>query len=81
MVRHDEAIGLLPEIGRTEAGYRHCTEVDVYTLRFIKRSRDLGLRMVEIAQLLELWQNRRRASADVKRIALAHVADIDRANG
>ncbi len=34
--------------------------------------------MAEIADLLKLWQNRRRASADVKRIALAHVADLDR---
>lgn len=78
MVRHYESIGLLPEIGRTEGGYRQYTEGDVHTLRFIKRSRDLGFGMVEISQLLKLWQNRRRASADVKRIALAHVADIDR---
>jgi DNA-binding transcriptional MerR regulator len=50
----------------------------VHTLRFIHRARALGFSMMEIAELLKLWQNKRRASADVKRIALAHVADLDR---
>ncbi len=77
MVRHYEAIGLLPKIGRTDSGYRQYTDVDVHTLRFIKRSRDLGFSMVEIAELLKLWQNRRRASADVKRMALRHVDDLE----
>ncbi len=78
MVRHYEAIGLLPKIARTESGYRQYADVDVHTLRFIKRSRDLGFSMVEIAGLLKLWQNRRRASADVKRMALRHVEDLER---
>ena len=78
MLRHDESLGLLPKIGRTEAGYRQCAERDVHTLRFIRRGRELGFSMAEIAALLKLWQNRRRASADVKRIALSHVADLDR---
>ncbi len=78
MVRHYESIGLLPKIGRTDSGYRQYTDADVHTLRFIKRSRDLGFGMAEIAQLLKLWQNRRRASADVKRMALAHVGDLER---
>ena len=50
----------------------------MHTLRFIRHARELGFSMVEIAALLKLWQNRRRASADVKRIALSHVADLDR---
>jgi hypothetical protein len=50
----------------------------VHTLRFIRRARELGFSMAEIADLLKLWQNRRRASADVKRIAQVHVADLDR---
>ena len=78
MVRHYESLGLLPAVARTDAGYRQYGDKEVHTLRFIRRARKLGFGMVEIAQLLKLWQNRRRASADVKRIALAHVADLER---
>lgn len=76
MVRHYESLGLLPNVGRTESGYRQYGDGQVHTLRFIKRSRDLGFGMVEIAQLLKLWQNRRRSSADVRRIAIQHVEDL-----
>jgi MerR family copper efflux transcriptional regulator len=78
MVRHYESLGLLPKVGRTDSGYRQYGEKEVHTLRFIRRARDLGFSMAEIAELLKLYQNRRRASSDVKRIALAHVADLDR---
>ena len=78
MVRHYESLGLLPKVGRTDSGYRQYGDKEVHTLRFIRRARDLGFSMTEIAELLKLWQNRRRASAYVKRIALAHVADLDR---
>ncbi len=78
MVRHYESLGLLPRIVRTDAGYRQYTDNEVHTLRFIRRSRDLGFSMAEISDLLKLWHNRRRASADVKRIALRHVADLER---
>lgn len=78
MVRHYESLGLLPSVARTEAGYRQYGEREVHVLRFIRRSRDLGFSMVEIAELLKLWQNRRRSSAQVKRIALEHVADLQR---
>jgi len=78
MVRHYESLGLLPSVARTESGYRLYGNREVHTLRFIRRARDLGFSMAEIAQLLKLWHNRRRASADVKRIALAHVEDLDR---
>lgn len=77
MVRHYESLGLLPGIRRTDAGYRVYGGNDVHTLRFIKRSRDLGFSMAEIADLLKLWQNRRRSSADVQRIALQHVRDLE----
>ena len=63
---------------RTDAGYRQYSDKDVHTLRFIRRARDLGFSMAEIAELLKLWQNKRRASSDVKRIALAHAADLHR---
>ncbi len=78
MVRHYETLGLLPKIGRTGSGYRQYGDTEVHTLRFVRRARELGFSMAEIAQLLKLWQNRRRASADVKRIALAHVVDLER---
>jgi len=78
MVRHYESLGLLPGVARTDAGYRQYTENNVHTLRFIRRARDLGFSMAEIAELLKLWQNKGRASADVKRIALDHAADLHR---
>ncbi|CAN7336980.1 Cu(I)-responsive transcriptional regulator [Variovorax sp. LjRoot130] len=78
MIRHYESLGLLPKISRTDSGYRQYTGNDVHTLRFIRRGRTLGFSMAEIAELLKLWQNKRRASADVKRIALAHAEDLGR---
>ena len=78
MIRHYETLSLLPKVGRTASGYRQYGPREVHNLRFVRRARELGFSMVEIAALLKLWQNRRRASADVKRIALSHVADLDR---
>jgi Cu(I)-responsive transcriptional regulator len=78
MVRHYESLGLLPPVARTGAGYRQYRESDVHTLRFIRRARDLGFGMAEIGALLRLWKDRRRSSRDVKRIALDHVADLER---
>lgn len=76
MVRHYESLGLLPRVARTDAGYRQYSETDVHTLRFIKRARDLGFSMAEIGELVALWQNRRRTSASVKRIAQQHVDEL-----
>lgn len=76
MVRHYESLGLLPKVGRTDAGYRQYSEAEVHTLRFIKRSRELGFSMEEIAELVGLWQNRRRASASVRRIAQKHAQEL-----
>ena len=70
MIRHYESVGLFPEAARTDSGYRQYTAKEVHTLRFIRRARDLGFGIPEIKRLLDLWQNRRRASANVKRIAL-----------
>ena len=77
MVRHYEALGLLGEVARTEAGYRQYTPADIHTLRFIKRSRDLGFSMAEIGELVGLWRDRQRASADVKRVATGHLLDLE----
>lgn len=76
MVRHYESLGLLSKVARTDSGYRLHTEADVRTLQFIKRGRDLGFSMAEIAELVSLWNNRRRASASVKRIAQKHVDEL-----
>ena len=78
MVRHYESLGLLPLVQRTDAGYRQYGPGEVHTLSFIRRGRALGFSMAEIAELLKLWQNKQRASADVKQIALTHVADLER---
>jgi Cu(I)-responsive transcriptional regulator len=77
MVRHYEGLGLLPDVARTENGYRQYTEADIHTLRFVKRSRDLGFSMDEIAELVGLWHNRRRTSASVKRIAQKHLGELE----
>lgn len=76
MVRHYESLGLLPAVSRTDSGYRQYSEAEVHTLRFIKRSRELGFSMEEIGELVGLWQNRRRASASVRRIAQKHADEL-----
>ncbi|HEY0934576.1 MAG TPA: Cu(I)-responsive transcriptional regulator [Trebonia sp.] len=76
MLRHYEAIGLIPAAGRTDAGYRLYGARDVETLRFIRRARDLGLSIGRIRRLVGLWQDRQRSSREVKRIALEHVAEL-----
>lgn len=76
MVRHYESLGLLGEVGRTDSGYRQYTSADVHTLRFIKRARNLGFSMAEITELVGLWRDRGRASANVKQIAQRHVDEL-----
>lgn len=80
MVRHYESLGLLPKVHRAESGYRVYTDVEIHTLRFIKRSRDLGFSISGIAELLKLWQDRRRPSAKVKKLAEQHALGRERAN-
>ena len=77
MIRHYESLGLLPRVGRTDSGYRQYAEADVHTLRFIRRARDLGFSIGEISALLGLWQDRSRASSQVKQIAQKHVQALE----
>ncbi len=77
MIRYYESIGLISPARRTESNYRVYGPNDVHTLRFIKRARNLGFSMEETAALLALWQDKSRASSDVKRIAIDHVRDLE----
>ncbi|MEJ0044907.1 MAG: Cu(I)-responsive transcriptional regulator [Rhodospirillales bacterium] len=76
MIRHYEAIGLIRPADRGESRYRHFGAPDVHVLRFIKRARTLGFSIKDIGSLLGLWQGH-RPSAEVKRLALAHIASLD----
>lgn len=77
MIRHYEDTGLVPKARRTDAGYRIYADSDVHTLRFIRHARDLGFSMRQIGDLLSLWQNRRRRSSDVRKLALDHIRALD----
>jgi MerR family copper efflux transcriptional regulator len=78
MIRHYESINLIRQSVRSDAGYRKYSDIDLHTLRFIKRARTLGFPLDQIRDLLSLWQDSGRASADVKAIAQAHVADLNK---
>jgi len=80
-IRYYESIGLIPEASRTGSGYRTYSDKDVETLRFIHHSRNLGFSVKDVGLLLDLWRNQKRASADVKALALSHIAEVDRKIG
>jgi MerR family copper efflux transcriptional regulator len=77
MIRYYERIGLVPQAGLTDAGYRVYSDRDVNTLRFIHRAREFGFPIERIRLLVSLWQGA-RPSRDVQQVALEHVADLDR---
>ena len=77
MIRYYESIGLVPRAGRTEGGYRDYEEDDIHRLRFIRRARDLGFSFDRVRELLKLWSDHDRSSADVKTLALAHVSELE----
>jgi MerR family copper efflux transcriptional regulator len=76
MIRHYEATGLLPAAVRTATGYRVYGEADIRALRFIRQARALGFPLADLGGLLRLWHDRDRASADVKALALSHIAHL-----
>lgn len=76
MIRYYEQAGVIPSAQRSESGYRSYGLRDIHRLRFIRHARDMGFAVVEIEQLLSLWDDRTRQSADVKRLAQAHIRDM-----
>ncbi len=78
MIRHYESIGLIPSAARRESNYRDYGSHDVHRLGFIRRARDLGFSIEEIRDLLRLWEDTNRTSAEVKSLTDSHIADLDR---
>jgi len=76
MIRHYEAIGLLHPARQTN-GYRSYAAPDIAVLRFIRHARDLAFPLEDIRRLLALWHDRGRTSAEVRRLALDHVAALE----
>ena len=77
MIRHYETLGLVHPSDRTYANYRVYQTRDLHLLKFIRSARDLGFSMKQIATLVSLWQDEGRSSAEVKKIALEHIGEID----
>jgi MerR family transcriptional regulator, copper efflux regulator len=76
MIRHYEDLGMIPRSNRTPSNYRAYSDADVQTLRLVRRSRDLGFSMQQIATLVSLWRNRGRSSATVRGLALEHIDQL-----
>ena len=77
MIRHYEAIGLVPPAGRRDSNYRDYGHDDVHRLGFIRRARHLGFSVEEIRELLRLWGDKNRSSGEVKSLAQHHIAELD----
>ena len=78
MIRYYEQTGLIPAADRKDSGYRDYSANDVHMLRFIRRARDLGFSVAEIGDLLNLWRDETRQSAEVKRLAQGHIDALER---
>ncbi|CAN0622254.1 HTH-type transcriptional regulator HmrR [Burkholderia multivorans] len=78
MIRYYEQVGLLTHTRRSDSGYRIYGADEIHVLRFIRQARRLGFLVEDIRKLLALWQDRSRASAEVKAIALEHVVELDK---
>jgi Cu(I)-responsive transcriptional regulator len=77
MIRHYESLGMIPQVQRTEAGYRLYSPREVAMLRFIRQSRALGFSVKQIESLLALWRDEHRASREVKDVARKQLAELE----
>jgi MerR family transcriptional regulator, copper efflux regulator len=77
MIRYYEEIGLLHSVARSETGYRLYTAQEIKTLQFIQHARQLGFSMQAIKDLVGLWKNENRQSAEVKRLTLSHIQQLN----
>ena len=77
MIRYYEEVGLIRAPARNQNGYRSYDKSNIHELKFSRRARDLGFTVEQISGLMHLWRDRSRASSDVKRIALEHVAALE----
>ena len=74
-IRYYEDIGLI-QPARSENGYRAFASSDLHKLVFVARARSVGFSIEECRALLALYEDRARASADVKALAVTHLAQI-----
>lgn len=77
MIRHYEAIGLLPRAVRGQSGYRNFRDMDLHVLTFVRRARDAGFPTAAIRSLLSLWQDPRRPAREVRRLAQEHLRELE----
>ncbi len=77
MIRYYESIGLVPPADRSNSGYRHYGSNDVYRLTFVRRARELGFSIKSIGELMSLWVDRGRSRAEVRKVALRHVRELE----
>lgn len=78
MIRRYEDQAIIPKAGRSFAGYRQYSEKDIHILAFVKRARELGFSMKDVKQLVGLWRNKSRPSAQVKSIAQKHRNELEK---
>lgn len=77
MIRYYEEIGLIEKVRRSDSGYRLYSEQDIKDLNFIRHARDLGFSTQQIKELIQLWQNTNRQSAEVKQMTLKHIETLN----
>lgn len=75
-IRYYEEIGLVVPSARRGNGYRDYSRRDVQLLQFVARARSLGFTVENCRDLLGLYRDRQRASADVRMLAQARIAEI-----